>query len=57
LAIAQRQKIVAEMDNEDEGDAMADEDPEISTVAKMKRPSSEALGKMTDYRASSDEFE
>jgi replication fork protection complex subunit Tof1/Swi1 len=51
LVIAQRERITVETDNKDDEDALADEDPDISTVAKMKGPSSEALGKMTDYRA------
>jgi replication fork protection complex subunit Tof1/Swi1 len=58
LVIAQRQRLVEETDNKDDtDDGMVDEDPDISTVAKMKGPSSEALGKMTDYRKYFDEFE
>ncbi|KAF8237621.1 timeless-domain-containing protein [Tricholoma matsutake] len=45
LVVAQRRRIVEETDNNDD----SEEDPDISTIAKMKGPSSEALGKMTDY--------
>jgi replication fork protection complex subunit Tof1/Swi1 len=51
LVIAQRQRIIEETDKKEEADdAVVDEDPDISTVLRMKGPSSEALGKLTDYR-------
>lgn len=53
LVVAQRRRIVEETDNNDD----SEEDPDISTIAKMKGPSSEALGKMTDYCRSPTEFE
>jgi replication fork protection complex subunit Tof1/Swi1 len=50
LVIAQRQRIIEEMNKKDDDDgAMIDDDPDLNTVAKMKKPSSEALSKISDY--------
>jgi len=49
LVTAKRQRTIEETDKKDDDDTMVDEDPDITGV-NMKGPSSEALGKMTNYR-------
>jgi replication fork protection complex subunit Tof1/Swi1 len=51
VVIAQRERIILETDNKDDEEDLVINKEDISTVAGMKGPSSEALGKMTDYRA------
>ncbi|KAG6856013.1 hypothetical protein H0H87_008415 [Tephrocybe sp. NHM501043] len=49
VVIAQRKRIIDETDNKDDAASDDDDDAEATRLLRLKGPSSEAMGKITDY--------